>query len=165
MHGWDVSLCTGVVNFVPSIPAMCAYIGHGNMRRGSQKLLSILALRHPHVPQTDESILRDIVGVLAEKMDARILGMPIYPAVCASTMNKERMFIRMRTANGELYPRNVIYAVVIHEFAHMVTAEMDHTPLFWETCKSASDTARRNGVDVVKHDHIPGEYIDSCFLV
>lgn len=56
----------------------------------------------------------------------------LYKGEKSYTINKSKIFLCLRDANGEYYSNNTLIFVLLHEIAHVLCVEEHHTPLFQE---------------------------------
>ncbi len=54
----------------------------------------------------------------------------LYKGDKSYTINKSKIFLCLRDANGEYYGNNTLVFVLLHEIAHVLCSEEHHTPLF-----------------------------------
>jgi len=62
------------------------------------------------------------------------------------TINKKRIYICLKDENGNYYPDNTLYHVLLHELAHVKCDEIGHTELFHEHFQTLLKIAEEKGL-------------------
>lgn len=77
------------------------------------------------------AIVDRLIAELSSEARKRVAGVHIYPSrQCTYTINKQRIFVRVRDPAGDPYPECVIRHVLLHELAHVVNPTVGHDPGF-----------------------------------
>jgi hypothetical protein len=61
------------------------------------------------------------------------------------TINKQHIYMCLRDENGEYYPFNMLVYVLAHEFAHVISTSIGHTPEFHQKFDMLLDTMIKEG--------------------
>lgn len=89
----------------------------------------------------DDRILQQILEDLLADMESHkrqvVEGVHVYPSKrCTYTLDKARIFVRMRDDDGELLPPCALKHVILHELAHIANHEtVGHDAGFWAWLK------------------------------
>lgn len=85
----------------------------------------------------DDKVLQSILVDLRNDMDIQnrklIEEVHVYPSKsCTYTLDKSRVFVRMRDDQGNLLPRCALRHVILHELAHIANKRsVGHDSGFW----------------------------------
>lgn len=78
----------------------------------------------------------------------------VYPSkTCTYTINKRRIFVRMRDAAGAAFPDCVLHHVLLHEVAHVLNDHVGHTDAFRRILDGLSECTD----DRCRHD-VPADF-------
>lgn len=78
---------------------------------------------------TSDPVLDQLRNQLAE-IHPRFRNVELYVGEKSYTINKRKVFICMKDTKGRYYSRNMLCYVILHEYAHMLCDEVDHTNKF-----------------------------------
>lgn len=88
----------------------------------------ICQVREHHLQ--DDPMLHHLKQIL-EPVHPEIKTAKIYKADKSYTINKDKIFLKIRDENGQYYPQNMLVHVLIHEIAHMLNKkDVGHTEEF-----------------------------------
>lgn len=76
-----------------------------------------------------DPVLYQIQQQLAE-IHPRFRNVELYVGDKSYTINKKKVFICLKDEKGRYYSRNMLCYVILHEYAHMLCDELDHTDKF-----------------------------------
>lgn len=93
----------------------------------------------------DDPILRELRKQLAVLHPA-FENVRIYEGTKSYTINKRRVYICLKDENGRYYPRNALVYVILHEYAHILCDEIDHTEKFFAIFRSLLEKAAGFGL-------------------
>jgi hypothetical protein len=62
------------------------------------------------------------------------------------TLNKKACYICLKDEQGEYYPDNMLVYVILHELAHSLCTEIDHTPKYVKIFNSLLNRAEKAGL-------------------
>lgn len=85
----------------------------------------------------DDHILQNVLVGLLRTMEPerrrQVEGVHVYPSKsCTYTLDKTRIFVRMRDDDGALLPACALRHILLHELAHIVNREtVGHDAGFW----------------------------------
>jgi len=70
----------------------------------------------------------------------------LYKGDKSYTINKSKVFLCLRDQNGNYYDNNTLVYVLLHEIAHVLCVEVDHTDLFQEILQELLNRASSMGL-------------------
>lgn len=82
--------------------------------------------------------LADLKGSMSPYHRSLVEGVHVYPSrSCTYTLDKARVFVRMRDDAGELLPSCALRHVILHELAHITNrGSVGHDSDFWAWLRS-----------------------------
>lgn len=110
----------------------------------------------PDVTRAIAVIKADLDRVIPETAHIRV-----YEGNKSYTVNKQRIYLCARDSTGKLYPRNALVYVLVHELAHVLCPDVDHTSLFHRINSELLDRAIAAGM----YDPsipFPSKYCQGC---
>lgn len=78
---------------------------------------------------TSDPVLNHLINQLAD-IHPRFRNVELYVGDKSYTINKKKVYICLKDKNGRYYSRNMLCYVILHEYAHMLCDELDHTDKF-----------------------------------
>jgi hypothetical protein len=91
-------------------------------------------------------LLEDCVNDIKEYFPD-IKNLRFYEGDESYTLNKEKVYICMRDKKTrEVYNKNVLTYVILHEYAHSICPEVGHTPLYQKMFREVIDKAVEKGL-------------------
>jgi predicted metal-dependent hydrolase len=83
-----------------------------------------------------QSVYRQLQADLAPDVQSRIPATHIYPSrKCTYTIAKQRIFVKVRDAQGRLLPECALRHVLLHELAHVINPSTGHDNSFYGMLK------------------------------
>lgn len=85
--------------------------------------------------EADDAHLQNIYAELTNQLNLcgkwNLRSVHAYPSMsCTYTLDKRRVFVRMRDENGKRYPDCILRYVLVHELAHVLNDTMGHDESF-----------------------------------
>ena len=109
-----------------------------------------------HYSQYDPKLL-EIKAKLKEHFPDLISKVTLHEGDSSYTLNKSKIYMCLFDENGKYYQDNTLYHVILHELAHVKSADIGHTPLFHNNFQELLEKAEKYGL----YDHnipIPENY-------
>lgn len=78
---------------------------------------------------TSDPVLDHLRDQLAD-IHPRFRNVELYVGDKSKTINKKKVYICLKDDKGRYYSRNMLCYVLLHEYAHMLCDELDHTEKF-----------------------------------
>ena len=94
---------------------------------------------------TSDPVLDQIRDQLAE-LHPRFRNVELYVGDKSYTINKKKVFICLKDSKGRYYSRNMLCYVILHEYAHMLCDEIDHTDKFRQIFEDLLEQATARGL-------------------
>jgi hypothetical protein len=92
-----------------------------------------------------DPVLEDLKVQLAD-IHPRFENLELYKGDKSYTMNKKKVYICVKYGNGRYYNRNMLYYVVLHEYAHLLCDEIGHTDKFFNIFDELLHKAAERGL-------------------
>jgi predicted metal-dependent hydrolase len=114
-----------------------------NIRKKLMRLVEYLKQTHPNKQQTQllKSNFRNYADTMSENTpDSR------HTSYSLNKGEKVYFCMRQRNEQEQLVEENIMTFVALHELAHICTAEIGHTPLFWNNFAFLLKEAEKMGI-------------------
>ena len=98
-----------------------------------------------------DPVLNELKEQLAE-LHPKFKNVNIYAGNKSETINKNRVYICLKDDKGRYYSRNMLCYVILHEYAHLLCDELNHTDKFGQIFESLLSKAAEKGL---YNPHIP----------